>query len=84
MRRILAVVSSRILSIEARCLLTLTERIVRVISSEWFSDMGNRTCGVSSKLGIIDCPYDFVRRLPFREKLGDQQVSGARFVVLGM
>jgi hypothetical protein len=41
--------------------------------------MGGGTCGVSGQLGIIDCPHDLIRRLPFRKKLGDQRVSNAGF-----
>jgi hypothetical protein len=58
MRRILAVVSSRILSMAGRCLLTLAERIVRERSAGGFLDIGHVTCG------FCENSHDFIRGLP--------------------
>jgi hypothetical protein len=65
MRRTLAVVSSRILSMAGRCLLTLAERIMRERSWRGCSDIGLVTCGESED------SHDFVGCFALSLELGD-------------
>jgi hypothetical protein len=70
-------VSSRILSMAERCLLTLAERILRMRVLEGCSDIGRGTCGFSGELGFIDCPHDLIWRPSFGKKLSDQRAFDA-------
>jgi hypothetical protein len=66
MRRMLAVVSSRILSIEARCLLTFAERTVMVRSL----DIEGGTCGGSVGRFVENDACDVLKGLSLSDQFG--------------